>query len=149
MSQQEKNRLCLSMQTNIGWHMIKKILFLSTLVQKSFCTKYSFFEDRMYLYIKLYIFASSPVTEIYLIYLKVPSQLVQQRCDNAVRTSLLTLSQRCDKVENESCADVGFQRYDNVVTTFSIGFLGHFATDYSDFFPFIETWENYQSAEWY
>ena len=27
---------------------------------------------------------------------------------------LLTLSQRCGTVENESCADVGFQRCDNV-----------------------------------
>ena len=28
--------------------------------------------------------------------------------------SLLTLSQRCDTAENESCADVGFRRCDNV-----------------------------------
>ena len=27
----------------------------------------------------------------------------------------------------------------NVATTLSIGFPGHFTTDYSDFFPFIET----------
>ena len=27
----------------------------------------------------------------------------------------------------------------NVATTLSIGFLVHFTTDYSDFFPFIET----------
>ena len=31
------------------------------------------------------------------------------------------------------------QRCCNVATTLSIGFLGHFTTDYSDFFPFIET----------
>ena len=37
----------------------------------------------------------------------------------------------------------------NVATTFSIGFLGHFTTDYSDFFPFIEMWESYQSTKWY
>ena len=48
-----------------------------------------------------------------------------------------------------SCADVSFRRCDNftlrryqdVATTFSIRFLGHFTTDYSDFFLFIETWE--------
>ena len=75
------------------------------------------------------------------------SQLAQRRCDNVVATSLLTLSQRFDTVENESCADVGFRRCDNVAlrryqdvaTTFSTGFLGHFNRDYSDFFPFIET----------
>ena len=42
------------------------------------------------------------------------TQLAQTRCDNVVTTSLLTLSQRCDTVENESCADVGFRRCDNV-----------------------------------
>ena len=41
-------------------------------------------------------------------------QLAQLRCDNVVTKSLLTLSQRCDTVENESCADVGFRRSDNV-----------------------------------
>ena len=41
------------------------------------------------------------------------TQLAQRRCDNVVTTSLLTLSQRCGTVENESCADVGFQRCDN------------------------------------
>ena len=62
---------------------------------------------------------------------------------------LLTLSQRWGTVENESCADVGFRRdnvalrrYQDVDTTLpqhlSIGFLGHFTTDCSNFFPFIE-----------
>ena len=46
---------------------------------------------------------------------------------------------RFDTVENESCADVGFRRCDNVVTTFSNGFLGQFTTGYSDFIPFMET----------
>ena len=41
------------------------------------------------------------------------------------------------------------QRYYNVATTLSIGFLGHFTTDYSDFFLFIETWESYKSAKWH
>ena len=31
----------------------------------------------------------------------------------------------------------------NVATTWSIGFLSHFTTEDSDFFPFIETWESY------
>ena len=34
--------------------------------------------------------------------------------DNHVTTSLLTLSQRCGRVENENCADIGFRRCDNV-----------------------------------
>ena len=42
------------------------------------------------------------------------AQLAQRRFDNVVTTSLLTLSQRCDTVKNESCADVGFRRCDNV-----------------------------------
>ena len=41
------------------------------------------------------------------------------------------------------------QHYYNVATTLSIGFLGHFTTDYSDSFPFIETWESYKSAKWH
>ena len=45
----------------------------------------------------------------------VVSQLAQQRCDNVVITSWLTLSQRCGKVKNESCGDVSFRRCDNVV----------------------------------
>ena len=42
------------------------------------------------------------------------SQLAQRRCDNVVTTSLLTLSQRCGTVENESCTDVSFRCCDNV-----------------------------------
>ena len=37
----------------------------------------------------------------------------QRRCENVVKTSLLTLSQR-GTVENENCADVSFRRCDNV-----------------------------------
>ena len=48
------------------------------------------------------------------LYGKLTTQLAQQRCENVVTTSLLTLSQRCDMVKNESCADVGFRRCDNV-----------------------------------
>ena len=83
-----------------------------------------------------------------------PTQLAQLRCENVVTTSLLALSQRCDTVEKESVptsvSDVVTtslcdviktlqQRCCNVTTTFSIGFLGHFTTDYFDLFPFIET----------
>ena len=39
------------------------------------------------------------------------------------------------------------QRCRNVAKTLSIEFLGHFATDYSDLFTFIETWESYKSAK--
>ena len=42
------------------------------------------------------------------------AQLAQRRCDKVVTTSLLTLSQRCGTVENESCTDVSFRRCDNV-----------------------------------
>ena len=42
------------------------------------------------------------------------TQLAQRLCDNVNTTSLLTLSQRCGTVENDSCTDVSFQRYDNV-----------------------------------
>ena len=42
------------------------------------------------------------------------TQLAQRRCHNVVKTSLLTLSQRCGMVENESCTDVSFRRCDNV-----------------------------------
>ena len=44
----------------------------------------------------------------------VSSQLAQSRCDNVVTTPLLTLSQRCGTVENESCDDVGFGRCNKV-----------------------------------
>ena len=42
------------------------------------------------------------------------SQLAQWRCDNLAETSLMALPQRCGTVENESCAEVGFQLFDNV-----------------------------------
>ena len=42
------------------------------------------------------------------------TQLAQWHCDNIVTTSLLTLLQGCDTVENETCADVGFRRCGNV-----------------------------------
>ena len=42
------------------------------------------------------------------------TQLVQPRCHNVVTTPLLTLSQRCGTVENESCTDVSFRRCDKI-----------------------------------
>ena len=44
----------------------------------------------------------------------VHSQLAQRRCDNVATAPLLTVSQRSDKVENVSCADVGLRRCDNI-----------------------------------
>ena len=52
-----------------------------------------------------------------------------------------TLSQRCSLTLSSCCY--------NVATTLSIGFLGHFTTDSSDFFTFIETWESYKSVKSY
>ena len=46
---------------------------------------------------------------------QVVTQLAQRRCDNVVTSSWLTLSQSCDKVENEICGDVSFLRCDNFV----------------------------------
>ena len=45
---------------------------------------------------------------------RVKSQLAQRRCDNLLTRSLLTLSQRCGTVKNESCTDVSLRRCDNV-----------------------------------
>ena len=70
---------------------------------------------------------------------------------DVVTTLLLTLS-RCGTVENELYRrqfPTLWQRRSptlsrgcyNVATTLSIGLLGHFTTDYSDFFSFIETWK--------
>ena len=56
-------------------------------------------------------------------------KLWQRRCPTFVKT----LPQRC-------C---------NVTTTLSIGFRGHFITDYSDFFRVIETWESSKSSKWH
>ena len=88
--------------------------------------------------------------------------MLWQRCRNVVVNVVTTLCH----VGNKSCADVSFlrcgnvpvrldfvktlpQRYYNVAIALSIGFLGHFITDYSDFFPVIEMWESYESAKWH
>ena len=71
------------------------------------------------------------------------SQLAQRRCDNVDTTSLLTWwhGEKWELTLPQHCC--------NFATTLSIGFLGHFTTDYSGFFPFIETWKSYKSAKWY
>ena len=81
------------------------------------------------------------------------SQLAQRRCHNVmVRSKMRVVQTSVSDVVTTSLSDVIKtlpQRCCNVATTFSIGFLGHFTTDYSDFFPFIETWESYKSAKWH
>ena len=68
------------------------------------------------------------------------------RCHNVVtRSQIRVAPTSVSDVVTTSLSDVIKtlpQRCCNVATTFSIGFLGHFTTDYSDFFPFIETWES-------
>ena len=68
------------------------------------------------------------------------------RCHNAVtRSKMRVVPTSFSDVVTASLSDVIKtlpQRCCNIVTTFSIGFLGHFTTDYSNFFPFIETWES-------
>ena len=56
MSQQENNRLCLSMQPDNDWHITSKILILPIRVKKIFHPKYSFFLESMYLSIQVYIY---------------------------------------------------------------------------------------------
>ena len=71
------------------------------------------------------------------------SQLAQRCCDNVDTMSLLTRwhGQKWELTLPQRCC--------NGTATLSIGFLGHFTTDVSDFFPFIETWTSYKSAKWY
>ena len=70
------------------------------------------------------------------------SQLAQRRCHNVmVRSKMRVVQTSVSDVVTTSLSDVikTSQRCCNVTTTLSIGFLGHFTTDYSDFFRFIET----------
>ena len=73
------------------------------------------------------------------------------RCHNvSARSKMRFVPTSVSDVVTMSLSDVvktWQQRCYNVATTLSIGFLGHFTTDYSDLFPFIETWENYKSAK--
>ena len=55
----------------------------------------------------------SPIAYIQYLHIE-PTQLAQGHCHNVVTTSLLTLSQRCGMVENESCTNVSFWRCNNV-----------------------------------
>ena len=81
------------------------------------------------------------------------SQRCCWRCHNVVaRSKMRVVPTSVSDVVTTSLSNVVKtlpQRCCNVATTLSIGLLGHFTTDYSDFFPFIETWESYQSAKWY
>ena len=70
-----------------------------------------------------------------------PVMLLIPRLQHQCQCQFPTLSQRCSLTLSSCCY--------NVATTLSIGFLGHFTTDYSDFFLFIETWESYKSAKWH
>ena len=75
------------------------------------------------------------------------------RCHNVVaRSKMRVVPTSVSDVVTTSLSNVVKtlpQRCYNVATTLSIGLLGHFTTDYSDFFPFIETWESYKSAKWH
>ena len=71
------------------------------------------------------------------------SQLAQRRCHNVVaRSKMRVVQTSASDVVTTSLSDVIKtlpQCCCNVVTTLSNRFLGHFSTDYSDFFPFIGT----------
>ena len=94
------------------------------------------------------------------------TQLARRRCHNVVTTS----QRRCWRCHNVARSKMRFvptlvsyvvtkslsdvvkklpQLCCNLTTTLSIGFLGHFTTDYFDFFPFIKMWENYKCAKWH
>ena len=68
---------------------------------------------------------------------------LSQRCHNIVaRSKMRVVPTSVSNVVTTLLSNVVKtlpQRCYNVATTLSIGLLGHFATDYSDFFPFIET----------
>ena len=67
------------------------------------------------------------------------------RCHNVVaRSKMRVVPTSVSEVVTTLLSDVIKtlpQRCCNVTTTFSIIFQGHFTTDYSNFFPFIKTWE--------
>ena len=72
------------------------------------------------------------------------SQLAQRRrkCWDGRKFCCVDVGfRRCDNVTRQRYQDVP-QRCCKVATTFSIGFLVHFTIGYSDFFPFIDTWES-------
>ena len=81
------------------------------------------------------------------------SQLAQRRCDNVVALSKMrVVPTSVSDVVTMSLSDVIKtlpQRCYNVTATLTIGFLDHFATEHSDFFPFIKTWGSYESAKWH
>ena len=67
------------------------------------------------------------------------------RCHNvAARSKMRVVLTSVSDVVTTSLSNVVKklpQRCYNVTTTLSIALLCHFTTDYSDFFPFIETWK--------
>ena len=71
------------------------------------------------------------------------SQLAQRRCHNVmVRSKMRVVQTSVSDVVTTSLSDVIKtlpQHCCNIGTTLSNAFLGHFSTEYSDFFPFIET----------
>ena len=74
------------------------------------------------------------------------TQLAQRRCHNFVaRSKIRVVPTSVSDVVTTSLSDVIKtlpQRCCDVTTTLINGFLGHFATDYSDFFTFIESWKS-------
>ena len=68
------------------------------------------------------------------------------RCHNVVTWSKVRVvpTSVFDVVTKSLCDVIKtlLQRWCSLATTFRIGFLGRFTTDYSDFFPFIEAWES-------
>ena len=73
----------------------------------------------------------------------ITAQLAQRRCDNVVvaQSKMRVVPTSVSDVATMSLSDVVktlSQRYYNVATTLNIGLPGHFTTDYSNFFPFIE-----------
>ena len=74
------------------------------------------------------------------------------RCHSIVSQSKMRVVPKSVSVAITSLLDVIkklSERCYNVATTLNIGFLGHFTTDYPDFFPFIKTWESYKSVMWH
>ena len=106
--------------------IIKKYIFFIQIITiwKNICSFYFFFSSIKRLKRQYYYFPSghSNVVTIF-------SQCHCWCCHNIVA------------VKNESRMDVSFRHCYNISTTLSIGLLGHFTMDYSDFFPIIEMWE--------
>ena len=69
-----------------------------------------------------------------------PAQLAERR--GTAQSKMRVVPTSDSNVVTTSLSDVDKtlpQSSYNVAATLNIGLLGHFTTDYSDFFPFIET----------